>query len=174
MGRKGWTVVIVSAVTLIGAGVSFGWNYLRSPPPPRLQLHVVSTLLVRTDYSDPDAWTAVRELIRRPTAEGFVANVDVIEDRSWAGLASGDVIRRLYPDRRGRALVILADAQTMRDPEHTLLCVDAGTQESLRVIPALLWSIENNLSLANLDWDDFTQNTDKDGVLRGFKDDVKK
>ena len=70
--------------------------------------------------------------------------------------------------------MVVADAQTMSDPEHTLLCIDPQTLNSLRVIPSLLWSIENNLSLANLDWRDFAENTDKDGVLRGFKEDEKK
>ena len=174
MGRKGWTVVIVSVVALIGAAVSFSWYFFRRPPPAAVQLHAVNTLLVRTDYSDPVAWTQVRDVISRPTAAGFVANVDVIENRTWAGLAPAEAIRRLYPDRRGHALMVVADAQTMRDPEHTLLCVDPQTLNSLRVIPSLLWSIENNLSLANLDWQDFAENTDKDGVLRSFKEDAKK
>lgn len=175
MGWFNWKVGMLSVALVASVAMLLGARFLRPPAPTTLPLHAVNTLLVRTDYSDTDTWITVRNLIRQPTAEGFAANVDIIEDQSWTGLAPADVIRRLYPDRsKTHALMILADAQTMRDPEHTLLCIDPQTLNSLRVIPSLLWSIENNLSLANLDWHDFAENTDKDGVLRGFKEELKK
>ncbi|MEO6701722.1 MAG: hypothetical protein ABI140_02000 [Jatrophihabitantaceae bacterium] len=37
-----------------------------------------------------------------------------------------------------------------------------------RVTAAELWSVENNLNLANMDWDDFAGAADSDGVFRGF------
>lgn len=40
---------------------------------------------------------------------------------------------------------------------------------SLRVALPALASVENNLSLSNLDFDDFTRAADEDGVFRGFK-----
>jgi hypothetical protein len=36
------------------------------------------------------------------------------------------------------------------------------------VIPAELWSVEINLAIANMDFEEFAENTDADGVLRGF------
>ncbi|MFB7125410.1 MULTISPECIES: DUF6924 domain-containing protein [unclassified Kitasatospora] len=38
----------------------------------------------------------------------------------------------------------------------------------IRVVAARLWSIENNLSISNMDFDDFAGNVDADGVFRGF------
>jgi len=31
-----------------------------------------------------------------------------------------------------------------------------------------LWSVDNNLNLANVDWDEFADNVDRAGVFRGF------
>jgi hypothetical protein len=31
-----------------------------------------------------------------------------------------------------------------------------------------LWSIENNISLGNMDWEEFAEAADYDGVFRGF------
>jgi hypothetical protein len=35
-------------------------------------------------------------------------------------------------------------------------------------VPAELWSVENNINLANLDWADFARSAGPDGVFRGF------
>jgi hypothetical protein len=39
---------------------------------------------------------------------------------------------------------------------------------SFRMVPREAWSVENNLSIANMDFSDFAYNVDKDGVFRGF------
>jgi hypothetical protein len=36
------------------------------------------------------------------------------------------------------------------------------------VIAPQLWAVENNLNLSNLDWEDFADAVDDDGVFRGF------
>ncbi|MFK4804121.1 DUF6924 domain-containing protein [Streptomyces sp. MPA0124] len=38
----------------------------------------------------------------------------------------------------------------------------------VRVVAAELWSIENNLSEANMDFEEFAGAVDDDGVFRGF------
>jgi hypothetical protein len=38
----------------------------------------------------------------------------------------------------------------------------------IRVIASEFWSIENNLSLANMDFDEFASAAREDGVFRGF------
>jgi len=40
---------------------------------------------------------------------------------------------------------------------------------SFRVIPSELWGVENNLSLANIDFEEFADAVDRDGVFRGFE-----
>lgn len=34
--------------------------------------------------------------------------------------------------------------------------------------PRELWSVDNNLNIANMDWEEFADNTDGDGIFRGF------
>jgi hypothetical protein len=40
--------------------------------------------------------------------------------------------------------------------------------QTFRVVPTAVWAVENNLSLANLGWEDFVRHLDGDGVFRGF------
>ncbi|POX60459.1 hypothetical protein C3492_27380 [Streptomyces sp. Ru62] len=38
----------------------------------------------------------------------------------------------------------------------------------LRVIAGELWSMENNISIGNMDWEEFVDAANGDGVFRGF------
>jgi uncharacterized protein DUF6924 len=40
--------------------------------------------------------------------------------------------------------------------------------KTFRVIPAEMWSVENNFSLANLDFADFVEAVDNEGIYRGL------
>ena len=67
--------------------------------------------------------------------------------------------------------IAVADAQTMRD--QTVLLVDfneLGEQvgRTFRSIPSEVEPIVANLSLANMDFAEFADNTDPDGIFRGF------
>ncbi|WSI35407.1 hypothetical protein OG206_31870 [Streptomyces sp. NBC_01341] len=77
----------------------------------------------------------------------------------------------------GGFLLIVADKTALTTPEMPLLAVlpydeddDDIEQEhgELRVIAEELWSIENNISMANMDWESFVEAADDDGVFRGF------
>jgi len=41
-------------------------------------------------------------------------------------------------------------------------------QPPFRCAAEELWSIDNNLNLANMDWEEFGNYVDADGVYRGF------
>lgn len=57
----------------------------------------------------------------------------------------------------------------MTHPDWPVLCLDVSAPEQMfRVIPSELWSVENNLSLANMDFDEFAGAAHADGVFRGF------
>jgi hypothetical protein len=38
-----------------------------------------------------------------------------------------------------------------------------------RVVPAEIGNVENNLSIANMGFDEFADAVDKDGIFRGFR-----
>jgi len=59
---------------------------------------------------------------------------------------------------------------TLSAAEHLVLCISLHGEGSFRVPPNELWSVENNLSLANMDFEEFAEAVDTDGVYRGFPD----
>jgi hypothetical protein len=79
----------------------------------------------------------------------------------------------LIPDGYESPLLALVDHTTIASPEMPVLLVDLNELNeqygrTMRVIPAELPSIEVNLSLANMDFFDFADSADEDGVFRGF------
>ena len=66
--------------------------------------------------------------------------------------------------------VFVADAIALTESERPILCVDLIDQpgRAFRCIPRQLWGVDNNLSLANIDFDEFATSVDADGVHRGF------
>ncbi|WP_329061452.1 DUF6924 domain-containing protein [Amycolatopsis sp. NBC_01480] len=123
-------------------------------------------LLIRTDFADQDAWDAVLEAVKTPSEDGFRASLRVVEDPAYRD-ATVEQLVALAPEW---ALLVLADRAALASPELPLLVVRVSPHENgqLRVIPAQLWSVENNISLANMDWAEFTSSADADGVYRGF------
>lgn len=67
-------------------------------------------------------------------------------------------------------LPVLADSAAVTSAELPLLVVDLRGDRGcgVRVVAAELWSIENNLSGANMDFEEFAGAVDGDGVFRGF------
>lgn len=70
-------------------------------------------------------------------------------------------------------MIFIADSVTMTSPDHPLLVIDLrhdGTHAPFRSTPREVQSIENNLSLCNMDFFEFAEAVDADGVFRGFGD----
>ncbi|MEU0797455.1 hypothetical protein ABZ342_45955 [Amycolatopsis sp. NPDC005961] len=132
-----------------------------------------SPVLVRTWFGDDGAWAALAEEVRTPSEDGFLADVTLLDDPAFAGL-DAEALRE--KQTTGPIVSFLADETTLTSPEHPVLAVRVlprrdGDQRDFapfRVVPAELWSVENNLNLANLDWADFTRSAGADGVFRGF------
>lgn len=132
------------------------------------------TLLVRTDFSDQTAWQALHTAVTTPNEDDFLANVHVVDDPSYADLTAEQLVA-LSPT--SYFLMIVADRTALSASEMPLLAVlhhdadDNGTEPEhgeLRVTAEELWSIENNISLSNMDWEEFVGAADEDGVFRGF------
>jgi hypothetical protein len=64
----------------------------------------------------------------------------------------------------------LVDTKALADHEHPVLVVDLQEDpgRSFRVVPSEAWGVENNLRLANMDFAEFADSVDEDGVFRGF------
>jgi hypothetical protein len=59
---------------------------------------------------------------------------------------------------------------TMTHPEHPVLVLDLFdlSSQAFRALPSAVQSIENNLSISNMDFEEFAGAVDEDGVFRGF------
>ncbi len=127
------------------------------------------SLLLRTDFSDDAAWEAVCAAIQEPNEEGFKAYVDCISDPTYAGLTVEQLVA-LAPKGGDRTFVFLVDRLTLTHPERPILVVDLYDEpgRTFRVIPREMWGVENNLSIANMDYHEFADSVDPDGVFRGF------
>ncbi|MEV8613784.1 hypothetical protein AB0383_38755 [Amycolatopsis sp. NPDC051373] len=101
-----------------------------------------------------------------PTEEDFLPSLHVVDDPAYRD-ATADQSVALAPEW---ALLVLADRTALASAELPLLVVRVSPRESgrLRVVAEHLWSIENNISLANMAWDEFASAADEDGVFHGF------
>jgi hypothetical protein len=155
---------------LLRALVAFAAGCMASKEPTVRELPETNdALVVRTDFTDDAAWHAICAAIREPVGEfQFRAYVDVVSDREYDGLTP-DQLRSLIA-KRVRSFFFVVDRVTLSHPDRPILVVDLYQQPGrcFRVIPSEMWSVENNLSLANMDFDDFAESVDRDGVFRGF------
>ncbi|SEF27660.1 hypothetical protein SAMN05421837_103981 [Amycolatopsis pretoriensis] len=134
--------------------------------------------MVRTDFSDQAAWERVQTAINWVTPDDFEANVTFVDDRAFAGLSATE-LQRCLPASNEHGLLLIVDESTIRSAEHPVLVVNLGEEpdpaaegpgepacRSFRAVPHTIQEIENNLTIANMDWEDFVAELDSDGVLR--------
>ncbi|GAA1905438.1 DUF6924 domain-containing protein [Williamsia serinedens] len=133
-----------------------------------------ASVLIRADFTDDAAWQQLVEDAQAPsTPDEFMADLLPVDDIAWDGITAEQFITDVSPPPP--YYVFIADHVTMTHPEHPILAVDTGPVDTghepgrtVRVIPSEMWSIENNLSLANMDFRDFADNASDDGIFRGF------
>ncbi|MFE7328509.1 DUF6924 domain-containing protein [Streptomyces sp. NPDC057565] len=117
-------------------------------------------------------------LVTTPDEDDFLADLHIVDDPAYRDLAAEEVVA-LAPAEDD--LLIVADSKALTDPGMPLLAVmttgededeeDDGPEQGfdeLRVVAAHLLDIENNIAMANMDWEEFVDAADDDGVFRGF------
>jgi hypothetical protein len=136
--------------------------------PPTALPKTTSTPLLRTDYSDQKAWEALLAAIATPNEDGFMAYVDYLEDPAYRDLTPEQVLA-LVPEGFDQPILIVADRVTLTSPEMPLLVIDLWEEHGrvLRVVVEALCDIENNLSISNMDFEEFAAAAEN-GVFRGF------
>src|SRR5512141_2982102 len=117
------------------------------------------SLLLRVDYTDDAAWDALCASVQRPVGE-FRAHVTPLSDPTYADITLDQIIKLAsHPDR---SFILVADRLTLTDREHLLLVVDLLDEpgRTFRVIPSEAWCVENNLSVANMGFEEFEDSVD--------------
>ena len=78
---------------------------------------------------------------------------------------AGDMVKGLTR----HTFLFLVDRRALEDTEHAIQVIDlADDFKTFRVIPSEIWGIENNLSIANMNFEEFADAVQPDGVFRGF------
>lgn len=124
--------------------------------------------LLRTDFSNEKEWKNIIKLINQ-RYNGFKANIEIVEDKKFENFEIKDFLALVPIDYNNR-FIFLVDNQSLNNNDLTIVCLDLTSKPAkyFRVIPGELWSVENNLSIANMDFEEFYDNTDSKGVFRGF------
>jgi hypothetical protein len=129
-------------------------------------------LVLRTEFSDDAAWRDVCAAIEAPSPiDGFMANVAFVEDRAFEGSGVDDMLAAHAASGFYRAFMFAVDHTTIANADHPVLVLDLidTPGRTFRVIPSEMWSVEDNLSLANMDFEDFAESVDAVGIFRGFE-----
>ena len=131
----------------------------------------------------------MRELIAAPQIElgqEFYAYVEYVSDDKYAGMEP-EILVRSIPDDYPCFFCFIVDETSLTNEEHPILVVGFSPNrihpedyegpprqtpltriQTFRAIPSTIQSIENNLSIANMDFEEFADAVDDDGVFRGF------
>ena len=130
----------------------------------------LESLVVRANFSDDVAWQTVAHEMSAPVGK-FQAVLQLVDDREHEGVCAASA-SEIVTDPEDELFIFLVDHETLSSPDHPVLVVDVIDEpgRSFRVIPSEVWSVQNNLSLANMDWEDFAENSGVDGIFRGFRD----
>ena len=125
-------------------------------------------LVLRTDFSDEAASETICTAIQEPVGE-FRAYLDFVSDSKNDGITTEQILP-LIPDAFDHSFIFIVDQVALSHPENPILVVDLYAERSrtFRVMPSEMWGVENNLSIANLEFDEFVDAADPDGVLRDF------
>lgn len=127
-----------------------------------------NSLLVRTYFGSRDAWHGAQAAATAENAEGFRAYVQVVNDPVWDDAGAGDLRAAALVGEH--ASVLFAVDRVASEGDFPVLVVDLGPEghPPFRCIARELWSVDNNLNMANMDWEEFARATDANGVHRGF------
>jgi hypothetical protein len=130
-------------------------------------------LVLRTDFSDDAAWRAIRSAIEAPVRDpggtiDFFAYVTFVDDPEYRDLDAPQ-IRSLFSPELNQSFVIVVDRTAIAHREHPVLILDLfdASSETFRALPSTIQAIENNLSVGNMDFEEFAAAVDEDGVFRG-------
>jgi hypothetical protein len=140
------------------------------------------SLVIRADFAHEEEWTRIQAAIVEPqTEDEFAAYVEFVDDKAYEGLTASRLLE-IAPADTTHSFAFLVDTRTLTHPDRPILVVnlydyvedleDQGKGPrygaTFRVVPAEMWSVQNNLSLANMDWEEFADSVDDDGIFRGF------
>jgi len=125
-------------------------------------------LVLRTDFSDQAAWETICAIIRQPVGD-FYAYVEFLDDVEYRDVTEEQLLG-LVPKDYNHSFLVVVDRTAISQRDFPLLIVGLydGSGREFRALPSQIQSIENNLSIANMDFEEFAGSVDESDVFRGF------
>lgn len=129
------------------------------------------TLVIRTDFGNDSIWETLCYNIMNPQSElKFTPYVEFISDKKYNALTP-EQVQKILPTNYNEAIVFIVDNKTMTQSDNPVVCIDLEVEKGrmFRIIPSEMWGVENNVRIANMDFYEFADQVDEDGIFRGFR-----
>ncbi|MEV5605289.1 hypothetical protein AB0L33_28005 [Streptomyces sp. NPDC052299] len=156
---------------------------------PEIGRDLFDVLVIRTDFSDDEAWSAVVEELQQPWGPSgeFDAAVQLVDAPAWSGATADEVLAAVVDE--GLVVVFLADRGTMNSPVRALLAlstvwedvsgldpvyyqelIESPDPREFRALPAAVHGVQADLALANVDFAEYAAEAlaEPDQVLRSI------
>ncbi|SER75063.1 hypothetical protein SAMN04487983_102193 [Streptomyces sp. yr375] len=131
----------------------------------------LTSLVLRVDFDDDTAWHALRTAL---DALDGGPHATWVSDPRYEGVGIPELMREdnAADEHEQLTHLFLADAHAMAGAEHSLLALDLYDEpgRTFRVPARWFAEISADLSIANLDFEDYADSADASGVFRGFGD----
>ena len=126
-------------------------------------------LVIRTYFEGGRNWEQMSTQFVAENDWGFKANLSMVNDIRFEGYTFEDLVECGIRES-GHPIAFVADRATFHEEETTLLCIDLEQEptSSFRVLCSELWTVENNLSTFNMDFNEFKDSCDENNIFRGF------
>jgi hypothetical protein len=127
-----------------------------------------NAVLIRTDFSDEGAWQKLKAAVSEP-GDPFIFNMEVVDDRVNGG-ANVEQVMEALPEDYPHSFILVADGTAISQADFPLLVVDLLEERGrqFRAVAAQVASIDNNLSIGNMGFEEFAGMVDESGVFRGI------
>lgn len=127
-----------------------------------------NALLIRTDFSDQNAWKKLQTAVNEP-GDPFIFNMEIVDDRANSG-ATVEQLMEALPGEYPHSFIVVADSVAISQPDYPLLVVDLLEERGrqFRAVATQVASIDNNLSIANMGFEEFAGLVDDVGIFRGM------
>lgn len=160
-------IVIVVSSALI-AVLTMVTKKIEMPARPPMSEFEERSPIIRTDFSDESTWESLRAAIEAPVGD-FRAHVRFVSDPANSDATPAQIVERMKDGTE--PFVFIVDRTAITHPDRSILVIDLHDEpgRSFRVIPSEMWAVQNNLALANMDFREFAEAVDADGIFRGFQ-----
>src|ERR1700730_6812291 len=116
-------------------------------------------VVIRTDFDNQQAWETICKLIRAPVhefGEPYYAYVEFLDDTEFRNLSKEELLARV-PGDYNHTFLLVVDSIAISQPEFPILVIDVRIERgrSFRATPEQIQGIQNNLSIANMDFYEF-------------------